>query len=294
MAHRQADGGRPAIRAVTGSGLAELIPDPDRPGAWTLLVDGAPQSHVDLGDPAYLKFDYMRRIGHLIDLAAPPGEPLRVLHLGGGALTLARYVGATRPGSRQLAAESDAALADLIRRELPVRQPTSQSARQGAGRIRVRAADARAVLEAVRPGSFDVVIADVFTGGATPAHLTTTEFTAAARRALGPAGMYIANIAARPPLADAQSRAAAAGAAFPRLCLLADTAVLRGRRPGNLVLAAAGRDLPAEALRRLAAGDTLPWQVVCGADLRRLIAGARPATDALAPAPSATPEESSS
>ncbi len=290
MAHRQADGGRPAVREVTGSGLAELIPDPDRPGAWTLLVDGAPQSHVDLEDPAYLKFDYMRRIGHLIDLAAPPGEPLRVLHLGGGALTLARYVAATRPGSRQLAAESDAALADLVRRELPVRQP----ARRGAGRIRVRAADARAVLETARPGSFDMVIADLFAGGATPAHLTTTEFTAAACRVLGPAGMYIANIGDGPPLAGTRARAAAAGAAFPRLCLLADTAVLRGRRRGNLILAAAGRDLPTEALRRLAASDPLPWQVVCGADLRRLIAGTRPVTDALAGAPSAMPAESSS
>jgi hypothetical protein len=290
MAHRQADGGRPAVREITGSGLAELIPDPDRPGAWTLLVDGAPQSHVDLEDPAYLKFDYMRRIGHLIDLAAPPGEPLRVLHLGGGALTLARYVAATRPGSRQLAAESDAALADLVRRELPVRQP----ARQGTGRIRVRAADARAVLEIARPGSFDMVIADLFAGGATPAHLTTTEFTAAACRVLGPAGMYIANIADGAPLADTRSRAAAASAVFPRLCLLADTAVLRGRRRGNLVLAAAGRDLPTEALRRLAASDPLPWQVACGADLHRLIAGARPVTDALAGAPSAMPEESSS
>jgi len=35
-------------------GLAELMPDRDRPRAWTLLVDGAPKSHVDLDDPAYL------------------------------------------------------------------------------------------------------------------------------------------------------------------------------------------------------------------------------------------------
>src|ERR1700683_241581 len=93
----------------------ELLADLDRPRAWMLLVDGTPQSHVDLDDPQYLEFEYMRRIGHLLDLAAPDGEPLRVLHLGAGGLTLARYVAATRPGSGQLAVEIDAELGDLIR-----------------------------------------------------------------------------------------------------------------------------------------------------------------------------------
>ena len=65
-----------------------------------LLIDGVPQSHVDLEDPGYLDFEYVRRIGHVIDEAAPAGQPLRVLHLGAGALTLARYVAATRPGRR--------------------------------------------------------------------------------------------------------------------------------------------------------------------------------------------------
>ncbi len=79
----------PLTRAVD-SGLAELRPDRDRPAAWSLLVDGAPQSLVDLADPTHLGFEYQRRLGHLVDLVAPPGRPLTVLHLGGGALTLAR------------------------------------------------------------------------------------------------------------------------------------------------------------------------------------------------------------
>ena len=41
----------------------------------------------------------------MADLAFPPGEPLRVLHLGGGALTLPRYLQHTRPASRQLVAD---------------------------------------------------------------------------------------------------------------------------------------------------------------------------------------------
>src|SRR5260221_505164 len=101
----------------------ELAADPDRPAAWTLLTDGFPQSHVDLDDPRHLEFEYVRRLGHLLDLAAPPGAPLRVLHLGAGALTLARYVAVTRPGSRQLAVDSDAALVEFVRRRLPVGEP---------------------------------------------------------------------------------------------------------------------------------------------------------------------------
>ena len=90
-----------ATRHQVDSGLAELVADRDRPDAWTLLVRGTPQSHVDLGDPRHLEFEYMRRLGHLADLAAPAGQPLRVLHLGAGGLTPARYVAATRPGSSQ-------------------------------------------------------------------------------------------------------------------------------------------------------------------------------------------------
>jgi spermidine synthase len=160
----------------------ELVADSGRPAGWTLLAGGFPQSHVDLDDPQYLEFEYVRRLGHLIDLAAPVGQPLRVLHLGGGGLTLARYVAATRPGSPQVAVECDSELVDLVRQRLPLDQPVRRANRPG--RIRVRVADARAVLEQARPGSFDIVLADLFAGGRTPAHLTSAEFTSAAERAL--------------------------------------------------------------------------------------------------------------
>ncbi|MGH3238327.1 MAG: spermidine synthase, partial [Streptosporangiaceae bacterium] len=130
--------------------------DADRRAAWMLLIDGVPQSHVDLEDPGYLDFEYVRRLGHVIEEAAPAGQPLRVLHLGAGALTLARYVAATRPGSPQLAVEVDAALVDLIRLRLPLRRLPLE------GKVRVRVGDARAELERLPAASFDVVIADVF------------------------------------------------------------------------------------------------------------------------------------
>ena len=268
----------------------ELLRDLDRPRAWMLLVDGTPQSHVDLDDPEYLEFEYMRRLGHLADLAAPAGQPLRALHLGAGALTLARYLAATRPGSAQLAVDADAALVELVRRRLPLRQRARRASGGPAGRVRIRAGDAREVLGQLAAGSFDLVVADLFAGGHTPAHVTSAEFESAVARVLAPAGLYAVNVGDGPPLAHARARVATLRTVFADVCLIAEPAVLRGRRFGNLVLAASRRDLPAEELTRRAAADPFPGRVVHGADLDRFAAGAKPVTDADAqPSPSPPP-----
>ncbi|MGE5291437.1 MAG: spermidine synthase [Micromonosporaceae bacterium] len=272
MAHRQRPGRGPVVRQEVNSGVAELVRDPDRPRAWTLLLNGTPQSHVDLDDPEYLDFEYMRRLGHVVDLAAAPGRPLRVLHLGAGGLTLARYVAATRPGSRQLAADVDSALMEMIRHRLPY---------GSRGSLRVRIADARKTVEASRPSSFDLLVADVFAAGRMPAHLASVEFAAAAARALGEDGLFAANVADGKDLAYARAQAATARAVFPEVCLIADPGVLRGRRFGNLALLA-GRRLPVEALTRRAAADPFPGRVVHGAGLKSFIGGAKPVTDAQA------------
>src|SRR4051812_11730631 len=158
-------------------GTAELLGDADRDGSWILLVDGTPQSHVDLEDPSHLEFEYVRRMGHVLDLAAEEGRPIDVVHLGGGALTLPRYVAVTRPGSRQRVVEIDQPLTDLVRAHLPLPR---------GARVRVRAADARAGLEALSTGSADVVVSDVFAGARTPGHLTSVEYAQQARRVLRP------------------------------------------------------------------------------------------------------------
>ncbi|MFG2046461.1 spermidine synthase [Micromonospora sp. NPDC048935] len=264
---------RAADRVVeqVDTGQAELVPDPDRAGSWTLLLDGAPQSHVDLTDPTHLEFEYVRRLAAAVDLVAPAGAPLRVLHLGGGALTLPRYVSATRPGSTQRVAEVDGALVELVRRVLP--WPSDS-------RLRVRVEDARAVLTATRDATYDVVVADVFAGARTPAHLTSVEYAAEVARVLRPAGWYLANLADGRPLRHARGQVATVRSVLPRACLVGDAAVLRGRRYGNLVLVAGRATPPVPELTRRAAGDWFPGRVVAGDELDRFASGAQVVRDA--------------
>ncbi|GGQ39797.1 spermidine synthase [Couchioplanes azureus] len=262
-----------------GSGVAELVPDPDRPGGWTLLLDGTPQSHVDLGDPAHLEFEYIRRMATAIDLLAPAGAPLRVLHLGGGALTLPRYIAATRPGSPQRVVEIDGALVDLVRAALPW-DPRAK--------LRVRVADAREAVAGMRDGGYDLVIVDVFAGARTPAHLASVEFVREVARVLGPAGRLVANVADGPPLAYARTQVATIRAVLPEACLIADAAVLRGRRFGNLVVVAGRTPLPVAELSRRAAGDWFPGRVET--DLARFTGGRPAVTDADAVASPAPPD----
>ncbi|RIV35551.1 spermidine synthase [Micromonospora radicis] len=269
------------ITEQVDTGLAELAPDPDRPGSWTLSLDGAPQSHVDLTDPTHLEFEYVRRLAAALDLIAPAGTPLRVLHLGGGALTLPRYLAATRPGSIQRVVEVDAALVDLVRRALPWRADA---------RLKVRVGDARAVLAATRDAGYDVVVSDVFAGARTPARLTSVEYAVEAARVLRPGGWYLANLADGPPLRYARAQVATVRTVLPRACLVADAAVLRGRRYGNLVLVAGRQEPPVAALTRRAAGDWFPGRVLADTDLDRFVGGATAvhdsdATDSTPPPP---------
>jgi spermidine synthase len=261
------------------SGVAELVPELDVPDGWTLVVNGTPQSHVDLDDPTRIEFEYVQRLAHVADLVAPAGEPVQALHLGGGACTLARYIAVTRPHSTQQVVELDAALIDLVRTRLPVDR---------AWRLRVRHGDARAVLATAPPGSADLLVTDVFAGARTPAHLTSVEYVSLAAHALHPAGVYAANIADGGSLTFARAQVATVGAVFPHVCVLAEPTVLRGRRFGNLILVASRAPLPIADLARRTAGDPFPGRVEH--ELAAFTATARPTTDATAVPSPALPQ----
>ncbi|MFK4146062.1 spermidine synthase [Streptomyces sp. NPDC004065] len=270
----------PVTRTVD-HGTAKLMPDVDRARAWLLTVDGAPQSYVDLDAPAHLEFEYARRLGHVLDTLAPPGRPLDVLHLGGGGLTLPRYVAATRPGSRQDVVEADRALLELVAELLPLPDESG---------VALHAADARAWLETAPDDSADVLIADVFGGSRIPAHLTSLAYAREAERVLRPGGVYLANLADGAPFAFLRSQLATFTAVFEETALIAEPGVLRGRRFGNAILVAAHHPVDTAALARRTAADAFPARVEHGAALRAFVAGARPVEDETA-VPSPVPPE---
>lgn len=242
-----------------------------RPGSWLVTLDGTPQSEVDLADPTRLAFDYVRRMGDVLDARPPVGAPLRVLHVGGGGLTVPRYVAATRPRSRQVVLEPHRALVARVRAELPL------PPRSG---ISVREVDGRAGTAEVRDGWADVVVVDAFDDARVPGSLVTQEWYADLARVLTPDGWLLANLVDRAPWEHTRRVLAAARTALPRVLLAAEPATLKGRRLGNLMLVAARTEVPVAALRATASRSPLPYRVLDEREVSDAVGGGRPFTDA--------------
>jgi len=301
---------RATVIARTAFGTATLRPDPARALGWELLVDGVAQSYVDLGDATFLDFEYVRRVGSVLRLAAPAAVPIRVLHLGGGGLTLPRLVSATRPGSAQRVVERDGELVALVTRELPLATPveitvgdatlgestvrdatpveiTVGDATLGENTVRdatpveITVGDARAALAQAEPAAYDVIVVDVFDGARIPASVAGVGFARAAARVLRPGGLLAMNLTDVPPLAYSRVQVATLAEAFSDVGLIAGGGMFRGRKAGNVILVAghAAGDLPVRALALDAARDPVPGRVVHGADLDKFRAGAKARLD---------------
>jgi hypothetical protein len=246
------------------TGIAELVPDGH--DGWTLLVDGVEQSFVCPTRPRELGFDYLRRLATVLDTVATLGAPQRVLHLGGGALSLPRYVVANRPGSHQVVVEHDAALAALVQRVLPL--PTGAD-------ITVHVGDARAFVETTTE-RFDIVVSDVYQGAQMAPGVASVQFAQRVAGLLRPHGAHAVNVTDSPGLTETRVHAATLRAVFSSVALIIETRLLRGRRYGNAVFAA-GRSLP---MARLAKANAPDARVLHGPALTAFTAGAGPRLDA--------------
>ncbi len=248
---------------MTGSGFAI---ERDETGGALVVVDGHAQSYVDLSDPTRLEFDYVTHLAAAIDALSPAG-PLRVTHIGGAGLTLARWVAVTRPASSQVVLEPSAELTAAVRRELPL--PRGH-------RIRVRPVTGEAGLAALRDASADVVLLDAYAGGRVPAALAAPSFLGACARVLAPDGVLLANLADEPGLRWVARVEATARGVLPQTAYIAATEVLKGRRFGNVVVVASRAPLDVDALRRAVARLPFPAGVLDSAQVRRRGGGARP------------------
>ena len=244
----------------------------DRPGAFLVRSpDGREQSHVDLDDPTYLAFDYVRRMADIVDTYGVAGDPVRVVHVGGAGLTLPRYLSATRPGSNQIVLEPDETVTDLVRRDLPLPR------RSG---IKVRAVSGRAGVFALRDQSVEVMVLDAFSEGSTPLDLLSVEQVEHVARVITESGWYVLNLAGGAPFQGIRRALAAVRTAFPHVLVGAEPATLRGRREGNLVVVASRAPLPLAALRKCAASSPAPYRVLDDRQTSDTLGGGRPWTDA--------------
>ena len=255
--------------------LAEIEEDRWVPGAIQLLVDGTPQSHVNLRDPSEVFFEYVRRIAHAIDLFRTPGQPVSALHLGGGAFTLPRYIEATRPGSRQQVIELESALVELVREAAPLPKRAS---------IRVRHGDAREVLGKLPQGmhgAIDLVVVDIFAGSRTPAHVSSIEFYELIAPLLAQDGLVVVNTTDGTGQAFTRSQVATLAAVFGTVAAVGEPQTLKGRRFGNVVLLASNSNVDHELewLPRLLAGGPHPARMLVGRELDEWLRGARAVTD---------------
>ncbi|GAA3386773.1 spermidine synthase [Cryptosporangium minutisporangium] len=260
---------------------AEIVRDLDAEAGWMLLLDGVPNSYLNLDDPTHLEFEYQQWMARAVDLHRRDDErPLSVVHVGGGACAFPRYVAAARPGARQLVVEYNPELIALVR--------TVFGIRTGPG-LRIRAGDGRDVLAGQHSASADVVVRDAFVGPVVPPHLTTTEFLTDVARVLRPDGLYLANVTDGPPLELARAEVATARATFEHVALVSESPVLKGRRYGNLTLMASPAPLPTTDLAGLLARSVAPTRVLEGAELERFAAGAVVTTDDAPLVPPAPP-----
>lgn len=246
---------------------------PDELGGVTVMRDGHPQSHVDLRDPECLVFEYVQHIAAAIDAVHPAPRSITVTHVGGGGLTLPRWVQATRPGSPQIVLEPDEALTATVRERLPL--PRGH-------RIRVRPVGGRGGVGALRDASAQVVVVDAFDLGRVPPDLQTIGFFRDVARVLAPDGVVAMNAPDEPGLSHVGRVAAGLRASLGpggEVALVATRDVLKRRRYGNSVLVGSASGVDVAELRRQVTRWPFPSGVVGPAELARKTQGARPIED---------------
>ena len=245
----------------------ELLRDLDRDTGWTLMVEGAEQSYVDVEDATHLEFEYMQHIALVVDAVFEAGCALSALHLGGGACTLARWLAATRPGTQQVVVESSQQILDAVR---PLGDVPG---------CEVHLGDAVEGLAADADGGRDLVIWDLYDGPRVVTSSLTLGLVGQMRRVLRPGGIAVFNVSDATPFDVVRPVVAALRVTFDDVCLLAEPGTLRGRRSGNCVLVGATRALPVPTLRRRGAAAATRARVLAGEQLEVFSAGAVPPTE---------------
>jgi hypothetical protein len=202
---------------------------------YQLLLDGESNSFVNLDDPTDLEYRYTNWIADGIDGKYPGGEALNGVFVGGGALTLPRWLLATRPGSEALVLEVDGGTVDLIEEKLGFGEE---------GNLDIVIGDARVSMLDVPDHSADVVVGDAYSGLTVPWHLTTAEWIEEVKRVLKPRGLYAMNLIDNAPHELMKAELATLLEAFDDVRMVTEVGPDGEPVKGNAALFAADEALP--------------------------------------------------
>lgn len=219
--------------AETSYACVELVADPGRPGGISVVLNNSRNSYVDLADPGYLEFRYMRLFSDVV--AAVPAGPLVVLHLGGAGFAFPRSVAVERPGSLQTVLEIDGELVELTERELDLTISDD---------LQVVIGDARLTVADLEEDRFGVIVGDAFNGLTVPWHLTTRQFVTELDRALAPDGLIVLNLIDGGNIDFVRAELATYATRFDHLALIAPPGGLDPARARNLIMIASHEPLP--------------------------------------------------
>lgn len=246
---------------------AQLLPGRGTNGGYFLLVEGITQSHVNPHDPDDLKLEYTRMIAAVIDGCHETGAPIRALHLGAGALTIPRYLGATRPGSAQHVVELHRELLEFVLGTLPLDDDLDLTIEYDDGRA--------AVERSIRTdGGYDVTVVDVFSGSVSPRHMSTAEFFTALRELLAPGGLVVVNTLATSGLTMSNEVGATLASVFPEVVALAARPVVADQSLGNVVFVASDTPFEADTMARGANDGQRRIELLRGPTYDDFVAGA--------------------
>lgn len=240
---------------------AAIYDDDLVPGSKILAIGDAEQSHVNLAHPEEVFYEYLSRIANHLRVLRSSDRPLRMLHLGAGALTLARWASVVYPVSTHVAVDIERELLDFVLTQLPL--PTNC-------KLTPLVADARSVLaEELADEKFDVIILDIFSGPEAPEHLTTPEYYAELKNSLTTNGLLFVNVGDDPPLRFTKTQVAAAQSAFDFVMLSSTPEMFTRRYPGNLILTASNQKISEELIQQCQAAGPYPAETRAGLDLDR-------------------------
>lgn len=268
--------------AETAYHCALVEEDPDREGGRLLVLDGLRHSYVDLDDPTHLEFEYVRAVAAAVDATHPGDAPLDAHFVGGGGLTLPRWLAATRPGTSSTVSEIDRGVVAIDREELPLPDGAD---------VDVRVEDGRLGLDALPADAHDVVVGDAFGGVSVPWHLTTAEALEEVRRTLRTDGVYAVNLIDHGSMAFARAEVATLAEVFEHVAVLGEPADVGlpdggddgGNDGGNVVAVASDEPLDVVALEEGLVRRGTGWSVSDGAALEAWVGDAMVLTDDHAP-----------